>query len=496
MTADAGDIDSRTSDAVRAVLELEDRAPDVLRETLPGATVPFWAHVRMRVAWVLSARTTGSVDAAPGTWNRWREARRVARAHLPSRWDAARRAPERDVCFYVGGGTLAAENGSARNWLVDDFASAATDRSVIVQQQPLPSAIGEPGFSPTLSMDAANARVTLRVRGRQPSDHSRRSIDRLLTEFARLLGQDPETLAKIAQRSIRDEVYRGPQLDELRRLIDRVRPRIVLFDNGSYTYHGESLGAFKDSGAYVAEPQHGWIGPSHAAYNYGSIFREPVFRRALPDELLTFGSFWSDSVRHPGRVTAIGKPHLERQARAVPASRAPQVLVVSSRTDPDRTDALVVELRSLLDDSWTVAFRPHPGERSQTARRYPRLSADPGVVVDEAPDVYESLKQTTVVVGEASTVLFEARSFGCRVIPRDSPFAATVIGDAFGERVGTAGQIADRLQADRTDPTDDGAVDASIWAPHPVQRFSDWLAERTAAARDGVQEAPGTADLE
>lgn len=474
MTADPRDLDARTSDAVRALLELEDDAPDTLRETLPGASVPFWAQVRMRVAWVLSAQQTGSVDVASGTWNRWKEARRIARAHLPDRWDAPRRAGRHDVCFYVAGGTLAAEGGTARNWLVDDFAAAAED-AVVVQQQPLPSPLGSPWFRPTLSMDAANARVTLRVRGRYPSDAVVRSIESLLADFAQRLGQNPDAFAKIAQRAIRDENHRGPQLDELRRLIDRVRPRVVVFDNGSYTYHGESVGLFKDAGAYVAEPQHGWIGPSHAAYNYGRLFLEPALRRALPDELLTFGGFWSDSIRHPGRVTAIGKPHLERQAASAPASRRPQVLVVSSRTHPEQTDALVVELRGLLDDTWSVVFRPHPGERTETVRRYPRLSVEPGVTIDVEPDVYESLKRTTVVVGEASTVLFEARAFGCQVIPRDSPFAAGVIGDAFGERAQDARQIAERIRSGAERPDAQTPVDDGIWAPHSVPSFRTWL---------------------
>lgn len=486
MTGDSEGLDARTSDAVRRLIDLEDDAPDALRETIPGASVPFWALVRMRVAWVLSQQNAGSVDVAPGTWNRWKEARRMGRAQLPSRWDAPRRAGRHDVCFYVAGGTLAGEGGTARNWLVDDFASAADD-AIVVQQQPLPSPLGPPWFRPTLSMDAANARVTLRVRGKQPSEQVLRSIDSLLAEFAHRLGQPPEAFAKIARRAVRDENHRGPQLDELRRLIDRVGPRVVVFDNGSYTYHGESVGLFKDAGAYVAEPQHGWIGPSHAAYNYGRVFQEPALRRALPDELLTFGEFWSDSVRHPGRVTAIGKPHLERQTASASVPRRQQVLVVSSRAHPERTDDMVVELRALLDDAWSIVFRPHPGERSETARRYPRLSGDPAVSIDEEPDVYESLKRTAVVVGEASTVLFEARAFGCDVIARDSAFAADVIGDAFGERVKDAREIAERIGAVGEHDVVAHTADDRIWAPHPIQTFTGWLTDRLRA--DGLSHA-------
>lgn len=257
-----------------------------------------------------------------------------------------------------------------------------------------------------------------------------------------------------------------------------MRPSLVFYDNGSYTYNGESLGLMKDAGAYVVEPQHGWIGPSHAAYNFGRVFEDPSLRRALPDELLTFGEYWSESIRHPGRVTAIGKPHLERQAASAETTRPKQILVVSSRTDPARTDAFVVDLHHAVGADWAIAFRPHPGERAESARRYPRLSSTPGITIDTEPDVYESLKRTAVVIGEASTVLFEARAFGCEVIPRESAFAETVIGDAFGPRVTEVEETATRLQTLVGGQEMAAVSDPRIWAPDAVGTYTRWLVER------------------
>jgi hypothetical protein len=487
VTGSAGELEPRTSSAMRRFLELENEGPDELLEVLPGATVPFWALVRMQIFWMLAAEQTGSVEVArPSEWTRWNEARRVARGYLPSRWDAVRRARRHDLAFYVSGSTLAADGRKARNWLVDDFAEVTGD-ALVVQLRPLPASLGAPAFSPTLSMEAAIARARWRARGTALAPDVIRSMDRLLDSFATLLGQPAGAFAAIGARVRTTELQRPFQLEELARLLDRVQPKVVLFDNGSYTYHGEWVGLMKDAGAWVAEPQHGWIGPSHAAYNYGAVFDRPALRRALPDELLTFGTYWSESVRHPGVVTAIGKPHLERQAAVAPPTRPRRILVVSSRTDPGATDAFVVGLRAAVDPAWSIVFRPHPGERSETPRRYPLLSADPGVSIDQAADVSETLAQSAVVVGEASTVLYEARAFGCRVIARDSAFADSVIGDAFGERVtdvaGAARRIAE-LGAD------DGAVagpDPSIWAPQSAAAFRSWVERRRAEQRSNSE---------
>ncbi|WP_243224835.1 hypothetical protein [Microbacterium sp. CIAB417] len=462
---------------MKAILDLEDAAPDELLEILPGATVPFWAHVRMQIFWQLSQQHTGSVAvASTSQWTRWAEAKRVARGFLPNRWDAVRRAKQHDVCFYVAGGTLSKEGDRARNWLVDDFAEA-TEGAMVVQVRPLPSALGNPTFRPTLSMESATARSRWRARGTSLRPETDRGMDVLLRAFARRLQQPEDAFVDIGRRTRRTELLRPFQTDELRRLLERMSPRIVFFDNGSYTYHGESVAAMKDFGAYVVEPQHGWIGPSHAAYNYGKVFEEASLRRALPDEVLTFGDYWSTSIRHPGRVTTIGKPHLERQAAKAREHRSSRVLVVSSRTDPERTDAYVTALRSALGSSWSIAFRPHPGERAETDRRYPLLSADTDITVDVEPDVYESLKESAVVIGEASTVLFEARAFGCQVIARDSAFADTVIGGLFGPRVTNAEETAARVTAIASTGAVEPVSDPTIWAPNSIATYKLWLAD-------------------
>src|SRR5690606_11756330 len=108
-----------------------------------------------------------------------------------------------------------------------------------------------------------------------------------------------------------------------------------------------------------------------------------------------------------------------------------------------------------------------------------RLAEAEGVSVDLEPDVYESLKRSRVVLGEASTVLFEATAFGCHVIARDSAFADNVIGDAFGALVADAAEAVVRLQH-LISVTDLPSSAAAIWAPAAVDSYRQWLAGRRA----------------
>ncbi|MDF2559710.1 MAG: hypothetical protein K0R99_1156 [Microbacterium sp.] len=464
---------------MQRIIDLEDAAPKELFEVLPGSTVPFWAQVRMQMAWMLSEESTGSVAVATDSWTRRGELERLAKAFLPNRWDATQRARRHDVLFFVGGGTLASRAGGARNWLVDTFAEQTND-PLVIQRRPLPGPLGAPTFRPTLSTEGITARARLWARGGVVPPETIAAIDRLLAFFAEQLGVPSAQLDPLRKRVLRTEVHRPYEIAALRRVVQRVRPRLVLMDTAAYTYNAETVGVFKDAGAYVAEPQHGWIGPSHAAYNYGRAFQDPALRRALPDELLTFGTFWSNGVNLPAKKTAIGKPHLDELARSAPSLRPRRVLVISSRANPEETDRFVEDLREIVDPEWSIVFRAHPGELAAVEDRYPRIAARSNVEIDRNPDVYDSLAACRAVVGVASTVLFEAAAFGCEVIARENEFSASIIGDAFGPRVLTVEQAAERIRALDADGIMAGAPDPDLWTPEPADAYRRWLDERLA----------------
>jgi hypothetical protein len=408
----------------------------------------------------------------------WQVRRRLIKAHLPSRWDATGFALQRDVCFLVGGITVHEVDGRERNWLVDDFARVTSGRSVVMQWRPHGSR--RPAFSPTRSLDAMVARSDLRARLRPPTDVQTSAVRRLVTEYARQLehGLSEAQLEGIVLQALSLERIRRPIDEAFASVLDRVRPRVVIMEDASYGARASLIRMMKERGVHVAEPQHGWIGPSHAAYNFGSTMREEEMRATLPDTVLTFGSFWSEGVRHPADLVAIGKPHLEAQAELAPAIelRPRNVLVISSVADVEGTSDFVLALREGLPDGWTVRFRPHPSERSAYRKRYPRLAA-PGVEFDLEGDVYRSMAEARAVVGAASTVLFEAVAMGCPVYVQQSQYFDYYVGDTFGSAFdGAAGAhaIADEITAGAAlGPLRIGRD--AMWAAQPRSAFARWL---------------------
>lgn len=466
------------SESVERLLAVEDGRADVLFASPDDSGLPFWPRIRMAFANALTASELGDVGVSASA-DPWAVRRRLARAMLPSRLDSASLRGPRPFLFLMGGSTVHVADGRQHNWLADPLVAAVRGRAHLVQWRPFAA---KPAFRGARSLDPMMARVDwLAHRRKLPSAHLAR-IDEFISEYAELFdgAVGPKRLESIRALSRRAETLRPLIHDEFERMLDHARPSTILMEDASYGERGSLIAAMKDRGIHVVEPQHGWIGPSHAAYNFGAAMSEKSMAAQLPDEILTFGPFWAEGLRHPATLTTIGKPHLERAAAsAAPFERRPRAfLVASSIADPDETASFVLALRDALAD-WTVLFRPHPSERGSLALRYPSLISADRVGIDMAGDLYTTLASVRGVAGTASTVLFEAARFDVHVFVRRSPFTDYYVGDVFGQPLSddeAPDIIAQRLE---TPPAAAPTVTPeTLWGRNPGDAFRQWVEAR------------------
>jgi hypothetical protein len=472
---------------VQRILDLEDASPALLAETIDGSPLPLWPQVRFQFASALMENSFGSVAVAQNVDSRAFR-RRLARSLLPRRWDGSRFRGRREFLYVTSGVTTSADHGRERNWLVDGFLGEFPRQSVLMQWREVPSPNGVPAFPDTRTLEPLLSRGAISARLRRDRARVHASAAELVARLGQLLDDeiDPATLGLIADREANRELARPRVEREFEALLERVRPSVLVLEDACYGSHASLIALAKERGVRVVEPQHGWIGPSHPAYNSGASMREPASARLLPDELLTFGEFWGRGLRFPGRIVPIGKPHLDDlAAQAAPFHARPRVLlVVSSVSNPATTDDFVVRLRRRLPSDWTVRFRPHPSERAVVASRYPGLVEEVGVELDGADDVYRSLGTTRVVVGVESTVLFEALKFDCLVFTRATDTSAFYVSSIFGDPVPDADgpEVIARAIGDGIEPARVAAD--SLWRPDARSAFAAW-AEGIVPREDG-----------
>lgn len=173
--------------------------------------------------------------------------------------------------------------------------------------------------------------------------------------------------------------------------------------SGIYIIHAARL-----NGIVVAEYQHGAISKGHDGYNVSDeLVSSSLFRKVLPDYLLTYGKWWSAQTNMPINKIAIGNPHLTEMigATSIGLIKKNQLLVLGDGIETE----LYLELASKVfriigGKGMNVVFRPHPFERE----RIKSFALPSGVQLDSNTDIYSSLKQSRVVISELSTGLFEA----------------------------------------------------------------------------------------
>lgn len=222
---------------------------------------------------------------------------------------------------------------------------------------------------------------------------------------------------KIARLPIMREAYC--------RMLESVRPRLVLLEEGCYGDRSVFNHVAREMGVRVAEPQHGMVSGGHDAYCYAPLLRESEsYRRYLPHDFLGYGRWWNEQINVPVDKWVVGHPHYSERRRALnqAVEGAGDILILSDGVEFPLYLALADELSRLLGNRYRVVLRPHPLERERVYKDYPDSRAGE-VIIDRNRDIYQSFASAYVVAGEVSTGLFEAIGVVTKVLLWETPKA-------------------------------------------------------------------------
>lgn len=194
---------------------------------------------------------------------------------------------------------------------------------------------------------------------------------------------------------------------------------VALWEEASYLEYCYITKWLNQLGITTVEFQHGYVGSNHRAYNYPEIVKNvQEYYQYFPDYFLTYGEYWSNSIRIPGQTRVIGKPHFTEavlnKSKSLPEKPFKMMLVISDGMTPHDTCNFVWELSQELraQNDIRMAFRLHPRERSNYLELYSNLLQLQNCKIICEGDVYNDLFEADWVVGTYSTVLFEAAGIG------------------------------------------------------------------------------------
>lgn len=478
-------------ESIEALVHLEDEMPDVLFESVAEQDIHVWPLIRVALGLRGTNKELGSSARRAGVragWSRSDTIRHLWTLAVPNRFHSSHAPRNREILVVAGGGTSRPTPNGRENWLVDDFARSMDGKALVLQDGAIPirpELDARPAFPATLTLRDAYLRVLVKSKLGPLPERTEAHIRRVVREILKHYDHEvDESLAVALEGVAVQQVRRSSHWrTEFERILGRTAPSLVVLDNASYMTKAAVTKTIRRYGIHISEPQHGWIGPSHAAYNYGRAFFEPELKQYLPDSVLTFGDFWSRGIRHPGELVSVGKPYLEKASTAANRSQIRQeVLVTSSIYRTEELVRLCLSLRDELPNNMTVVVRPHPSERPRAEALFSDLANQERMRLDLESDVYESFARSTAVIGYASTVLFEALAFGIPVFVIDSPLADLYTPTAvFGQRISPDGplgdvaeQVAKYVPSNRTSSPDLESID-QIWKQNSVENFKQFV---------------------
>ena len=305
--------------------------------------------------------------------------------------------------------------------------------------------------------------MKVRLAGRRPRDGDLQAIERLLG-FVR--ERFPVALSDAALEQIRTQLLQwAVRLPILRgwyaRWFDKVRPRVLVMEDGSSGAFAHLCSWAREAGVATAEPQHGIIARMHHDYNYGEgALANGTFASYLPRYLLLYGEFWRSHVRSSSESVVIGCPHFS-ETRPVIRGSVGSVLTISQGICTEAMVRLMAAVSRRFPERRCV-FRLHPGEVA-FRERYAPLGALANVEISDRGDIYRELEDASVVIGHSSMALVEAAGVGLPVLVLDDAASQAMLPDDVGTRFQAIDELLPLVESPPRSSSDPERFFASGW---------------------------------
>lgn len=198
--------------------------------------------------------------------------------------------------------------------------------------------------------------------------------------------------------------------------------KLFVMVGGAYPFSYPINKVLKEKGIKTADLQHGYITKSNLMYNYSEgIVHHPDVVQGLPDYFLTYGDYWNTQFNCPSKKVSIGNPYndlsMKKDKTAVRNDTSGKDRFITLFGTGENTDhyiSLTQFIAKHFDGKYRVKFRPHPGERKYVEQFLTDHSID--ISVDSNIEVYDTLKESEIIISEISTVLFEAVGIVKRIL--------------------------------------------------------------------------------
>lgn len=444
------------------------------------ATIPVWPLLRFEVIthlYYLKKKDlqTPALPPAPASWWRKKTHRIRSAFYDPMRQDDS----PADAVFFTKGKSLLP--GPAGNWThpyADRLIKVCGPQSIVIEKSHL---------------------ATLRPKGRpcrfrsyEPIEKRAHALSRSLRKSANLASRSEAFVKKIEglfaqpldeqtrqrwKARVHETAAKMRAFEDLHdRLFQIGGFKIAILEDAHYGDTALLVRSANRKGVITGELQHGILNENHTAYAMSSKTRAQLDKLGmLPKNFLVWGRFWGQTLDPSIRAIPVGKDGVSPRREVPPARGAKdkRLLVISSGCSlklwNDLLPLITADLSAL---GWRIRFRPHPSERSAASDLFPLR---PPVELDPYPRLADSLSEASVVLGDFSTVLYEAAEAGVPVILWENEGSRLYSDPGLGVQIRRREELVEILRTGQQVPSKINPND--LIDPNGLDHFRNFLKE-------------------
>lgn len=468
------------------ILQIENSA-EVLAICCPDTGIPLWTTIRspflrLILGDMLYSMPLVNQGGAIRSSSRLRAASLISQSFVHNAIRLGAFPPRHPVVLMATGARLIKREERYFNSLSDHFIAAAPDRTLAVEdlfdwKWPFPRHHNNMLLHTPLHVEGALMGRMLAGRFREPA----RELVNLVSQRAKdILGwsMGEERHQWLERCCATGAASLLPRYRRYQSIFKKVGARLLIKEEACYgsADNASAILAAKHLGVVTAEYQHGMVSTGHDAYNFApAILNDHAYRQIFPDYFLTFGSWWGNQINAPVEKLAIGNPH---RAQTLEVSspiivQGQQILVLGEGVETAAYLEFCERIAVALAGTHEVVFRPHPLQRASVWDKYPAGFVGK-IRVDSHQDIYSSFREAGVVVGEASTGLFEAIGLVPKIFIWDTPKARFSYPTHPFHRFSDVNELAQLIRDESAGRVNDQQME-SIWAPNWQRNYLDFI---------------------
>ncbi len=362
------------------------------------------------------------------------------------------------------------------NRYVDPFYEMFPEETVVMEQALLDWEWPFPRRNKDVYFDTLG-RIGSEIKGRCFNRRDDRAVGEMLNYFCAraraIMGItiSREELIKIDQSIVRMIAVMRNQAEWFGRRLSN-RTKVVITVGAGFPYYYFFNKMLKRKGIISIELQHGYITKNNIMYNYAkNIVSDDRVAAGLPNYIFTYGEWWNTQMNCPIEKVSIGNPYHDLCVKGLRRKNrnTKSILVIGIGENTEKSVVLAAQLADHLKE-YQICFRPHPGERENALRTIKNENLS--VEIDDQVDLYTSLASRSIVVGEVSTVLFEAAGIVDRIFVWNTEYTRAFLPEHPFEIFDTLEQLLERI--DLRDESLNGQNE-SFWAKGWEKNYHEFI---------------------